>query len=127
MPNDARVLSLAGFDYEPELTAALAEVDEPDHVATPAELRASLLSPPTLRLRREWVSEGALLTLDHAIELIPVGTRSERRRWLTEHQLVRHLFGRPVVAWRAVLQALDETGGKPEPKARTTRLPRRPL
>jgi hypothetical protein len=60
------------------------------------------------------ISPGALLTRARAIELLPVGTRDERARWLEQYNLVRYLFGRPVVRWGDVLAALDEPERKPE-------------
>lgn len=45
---------------------------------------------------------GALLTLQQACALLPVGDAAGRR-WLRDHGLIRHIDGRPVVAWADVL------------------------
>jgi hypothetical protein len=60
------------------------------------------------------ISPGALLTRARAIELLPVGTREERSRWLEQHKIVRYLLGRPVVRWGDVLAALEQPDRKPE-------------
>lgn len=67
------------------------------------------------------VSPGALLGLQRAVELIPVGTEKERRDWLQARGLVRYLFGRPVVRWADVLAELG-----PDPQPATVARPTEP-
>lgn len=54
---------------------------------------------------RERQGEAGVLSLDHAIEALPVG-RERAREWLERHDLIRTLDGAQVVIWGDVLAAL---------------------
>jgi len=72
--------------------------------------------PATSRKReRLALGEAAILSLQHAIELLPLRD-GEARGWLEEKGLIRLLRGRPVVCWGEVLIALRAHEATREPE-----------
>ncbi len=55
------------------------------------------------------VSPGAVISEDHAVELLPgAGGKAARRRWLRDRGITRQVLGKLVVRWVDVLEALGE-------------------
>lgn len=70
------------------------------------------------------LGRAAVLTVQRAVELIPVLTETERRDWLRERGLIRYLAGRPVVRWQDVLDALEDQAEQAAPPRPVATLPR---
>lgn len=64
------------------------------------------------RAARERLGLAAILSLDHAAELLPLD-RAAARAWLLERRLVRELGGRQVVRWGDVYEALEPVSVRP--------------
>lgn len=88
----------------------------------PGEGRAGERHRERLRL-----GVGAVLTVNEAAALLPIGDR-DARAWLRDRGLVRSLAGRDVVRWLDVLDALgageEPAVEPPRPAPRAERLPR---
>ena len=64
------------------------------------------------REARERLGLAAILSLDHAAELLPLD-RAEARDWMRARGLVRQLNGRDVVRWGDVYDALQTERAAP--------------
>jgi hypothetical protein len=66
------------------------------------------------------LGEAAILSLNQAVELLPLGDPAARA-WLTANDLVRDISGRKIVRWRDVLEALAADNPAQRPKQRSGR------
>ena len=48
-----------------------------------------------------------VISLDKAAKMLPIRNK-DARRWLEEFELVRYLYGKPVVIWKEVLDVLSQ-------------------
>lgn len=68
--------------------------------------------PEAPRAARERLGLAAILSLDHAADLLPLD-RASARAWLLERKLVRVLDGREVVRWGDVYAELEPEQTRP--------------